>query len=62
MVAAGRELGEHLVHRQPPEHLGRGEVLIARERELVEPSALLTLGRRTGTRRPPEVTEPSSWP
>ena len=33
-VATRRELGEHLLHRHRAEHLGRGEVLIGRDRDL----------------------------
>jgi hypothetical protein len=32
-IATGRELGEHLLHCEPPEHLSRGEVLTGRDRD-----------------------------
>ena len=36
-VAAGRQLGEHLLHGEAPEHLGRGEVLVRGDLQLSGP-------------------------
>ena len=42
------------------EQIGRGEQLIARQRQLCRPVRGAHPGRSTGTRRPPRVTEPCS--
>ena len=61
-VAAGRHPGQHPLHRHPAEQLGAGEHLIRRHRQLAGPVGGTTRGRRTGTRRPPKVTDPASVP
>jgi hypothetical protein len=61
-IAARRQPGQHLLHRQPARDLGRGEQVVAGQVQFPGPSAARTRGRTTGMRRPPRVTDSSSVP
>ena len=60
---ARRDAGEHPVHHRPRQRVTIGEVLIGRDRQLAARRRRVRIrGRLTGTRRPPNVIDPSSWP
>ena len=62
-VTAGRQPGQHLLHRHLAQDLRRAEQLIGRRPAVrPHPSAARTRGRVIGTRRPPSVTDPRSRP
>ena len=59
---ARRDAGEHPVHHRPGERVTVGEVPVRLDRQLVLVVGRRIRGRRTATRRPPNVIDPSSWP
>ena len=62
-IPARGDAGEHPLQHDPAQRVAISEVLDrSRAGTSVSPSAVLTRGRCTSTRRPPSVTSPSSWP
>ena len=62
-VAARRDAGQHPLEHHVGELVARGEVRVGAQLDLVaRRRRVRARGRLTGTRRPPSVTSPPSWP